>query len=141
MGKLPTGLVQAVQTARRRQGVDDDTYRSLLSNEFQVSSTKDLTPNQAGRLLDRWNKSSGKKVWTKAASRPDQRFLFVLWKQAYEVGAVRVPGKPGLRAFLEKRFGRSDPGMMEPAMTAKAAEAIKAMIARHQSKEAEHGHG
>lgn len=135
---LATGLVQAVQTARRKADIDDETYRGILHAEFGVSSTKQLTPSQAGQLLDRFNgktsqrgKASG---WTKAAPRADQRLLFVLWKQAVEIGAAHTPGKAGLRAFLDARFGRSDPGLMEPAMTRKAAEAIKAMIARKQCR-------
>ena len=53
--EITTGQIRAIHTACSRQGIDDETYRALLSAEFGALSCKDLDRGQASLLLDRLN--------------------------------------------------------------------------------------
>ena len=60
--------IKAIHTLRR-QAMDEDTYRDLLSSRFNVCSTTELTKRQAGRLIDSLsgeakarNRASGKQI-------------------------------------------------------------------------------
>lgn len=40
-----------IQIARRQLGMDDDTYRAMLTRTVGAESSKGLTPRQVGRVL------------------------------------------------------------------------------------------
>lgn len=135
-------LIQAVQASRRRQGVDDDTYRAKLQRQFGVNSTKDLTDQQLIELRAEFN--AGQPVparrFRKAAPRKDQRYVYALWGELERAGGAQIAGRAGLQRFLEGQYGPSLPEMMTPEQTGRAAEALKAMI-RRAKKQKEGAHG
>lgn len=136
-------LIQAVQASRRRQGVDDDTYRAKLQQQYGVSSTKDLTDQQLIELRAEFNAGQqpiGRR-FRKAAPRKDQRYVYALWGELERAGGTKIAGRPGLQKFLEEQYGPSLPEMMTPEQTGKAAEALKAMIRRARAKKAEVANG
>ena len=45
--------IKAIHVALHKQGIDDETYREMLDNEYGVSSCKALDRRQAHQLLNR----------------------------------------------------------------------------------------
>lgn len=131
-----TDQVRAIQTARRRQGLDEPSYRAALSG-FGVVSTKDLTVGQAHAFLDRLN---GPRTPSKAPeSRPAQRratgpfapLLQALWLSGWNLGVVRDRDDAAMMHFVERQTGIPHTRFLRDPKDASAAiEAVKAMLAR-----------
>lgn len=121
--------VRAIQTARRRQGLDEAAYRGALAG-FGVVSTKALTSDQAATFLARLNGTPGRSA-TGRASGPFAAKLQALWIAAFNLGVVRDADDRALFAFVERVTGISHTRFLrEPTDAAKAIEAIKAMLVR-----------
>jgi hypothetical protein len=52
--------MRAIHAVRRSLGIDEDIYRGILEDQFNVRSSKDLTSRQAAKLLDHFNGMAGK---------------------------------------------------------------------------------
>ena len=48
---ITTTQIRAIHAALHRHGIEDETYRELLHNEYGVDTCKDLDRRQASRLL------------------------------------------------------------------------------------------
>lgn len=121
--------VRAIQTARRRQGLDEAAYRAALSG-FGVVSTKELTADQAAAFLARLNGTPGRSAAGRATG-PFAKKLQALWIAAYNLGVVRDADDRALFAFVERQTGISHTRFLrDPADAEKAIEAIKAMLVR-----------
>lgn len=121
--------VRAIQTARRRQGLDETAYRAALSG-FGVVSTKELTPDQAAAFLARLNGTPGRSAAGRATG-PFAKKLQALWIAAYNLGVVRDADDRALFAFVERQTGISHTRFLrDPTDAEKAIEAIKAMLVR-----------
>ena len=62
-----TATLAKIHIAKKELAMDDDAYRALLQNIARVASAKDLTPVQAGRVLDHmkqcgWKPKNSKKT-------------------------------------------------------------------------------
>lgn len=133
-----TDQVRALQTARRRQGLDEPTYRDALAG-YGVASTKALTRDQASSLLDKLNGQPSLRFDGHAATRPARLKasgpfgdkLQALWISAYNLGVVRDPDDAALLAFVERQTGITHTRfLVDPLDAARAIEAVKAMLTR-----------
>lgn len=124
--------VRAIQTARRRQGLDEPAYRDALRS-FGVTSCKDLTTGQAGAFLDGLTGGRG------GVERPSSRraggryapILKALWLSAWNLGVVRDHDDAALLAFA-KRQAKVDHTrfLRDPKDAALVIQAVKAMLVR-----------
>jgi hypothetical protein len=127
-------LIQALQTARRRHGLDDPAYRELLAT-VGVSSTKELTSAQAANLLDRLNGSDRRPA---PARQPHLTLsgkfapkLRALWLSAWNLGLTREHDDAAIIAFVRRQTGLShDRFLFDAEEAAKVIEALKDWIAR-----------
>lgn len=124
--------VRAIQTARRRAGLQEDDYRAALGG-FGVASCKDLTAGQAGAFLDRLNGGS-KPARTPSKDRatgPFAKKLQALWLAGWNLGVVRDRTDAAMMHFVERQTGITHVRFLrDPQDAAKAIEAVKAMVAR-----------
>lgn len=49
--EMSTGLIKAIHVYKNKLGIDDDTYRDMLQTGYGVSSSKDLTVEEATDLV------------------------------------------------------------------------------------------
>lgn len=121
------GMYAKIAIARKQLGLDDDTYREKLRNDFGVTSAKDLNAHQLARLVQSFaalgatftsksggNKNDDRRV--KPQSRPDwveitdsmphaqvKREIAAIWKKlGYSMTALdeRVRRAFGVELFV-----------------------------------------
>lgn len=105
-------LIKLIHVARRELGMDDDTYRLLLSGMKGLggaTSTADLSVPNLYRVLEQL-KQRGFKVRSSKKQRPlaadDQsKKIRALWLALYGAGEVRDPSEEALGKFVMKMTG------------------------------------
>ncbi len=125
--------VQALQATRRRAGIDDDAWKDMVRLVSGQDSTRGLTMDQAGGMLDRLR-------GTAPARRPDGRLKLsgpfapkfqALWIAGWNLGLVRNRDDAALVAFVTRQTGISHPRwVLDAEDAAKAIEALKSWLAR-----------
>ncbi len=133
MSALATSAqVRAIQTARRRQGLDEPTYRAALGG-FGVVSCKDLTVVQANDFLDGLNggrRGDEGRSSLRATGRY-AKILKALWLSAWNLGIIENGDDAALIAFA-RRQAKVDHTrfLVDQADAALVIEGIKAMLVR-----------
>jgi phage gp16-like protein len=105
-------LIKLIHVARRELGMDDDTYRLLLSGMKGLggaTSTADLSVPNLYRVLEQL-KQRGFKVRPSKKQRPlaadDQsKKIRALWLVLHDQGEVRDPSEEALAKFVMKMTG------------------------------------
>lgn len=105
-------LIKLIHVARRELGMDDDTYRLLLSGMKGLggaTSTADLSVPNLYRVLEQL-KQRGFKVRPSKKQRPlaadDQsKKIRALWLTLKDLGEVRDPSEEALAKFVLKMTG------------------------------------
>lgn len=105
-------LIKLIHVARRELGMDDDTYRLLLSGMKGLggaTSTADLSVPNLYRVLEQL-KQRGFKVRPSKKQRPlaadDQsKKIRALWLALHDQGEVRDPSEEALGKFVMKMTG------------------------------------
>lgn len=105
-------LIKLIHVARRELGMDDDTYRLLLSGMTGLggaTSTADLSVPNLYRVLEQL-KQRGFKVRPSKKQRPlaadDQsKKIRALWLTLKDLGEVRDPSEEALAKFVLKMTG------------------------------------
>lgn len=69
--KADSKQIQLIHIAKSKLAIDDETYREMLAS-YKVKSSKDLTYNQATRLISALRKK-GFALKPKGKTRPDKR--------------------------------------------------------------------
>ncbi len=85
--KITKNQIKMIHTLKSALCLDDPTYREILSERFQVESSKEFTISQAEELIRALRERavlSG--VWE---SRPDQRKKFDEWE--HRTGGMATP--------------------------------------------------
>lgn len=103
-----------IHIAIKELGIDDDTYRDILAINFDVTSSRDLAPEQAGVLLallraKGWQPKgkAGFRPWGRRSqyiktSDPQQRKVLALWNAlGYDMSKLhtRVKTQFGIDRF------------------------------------------
>ena len=124
--------VAAIQIKRRRLGLSEARYRSILREVGGVSSSRDLSP-EAGKAVYRTLCDMAR------ATTPQARYVWVLWEElqpylppaersgAYLAGLIRR----STGADLQDLSGLSQ---LPPPVLHKAIEAVKRRIAQEEEK-------
>lgn len=113
-------LIRLIHVGKRELGLDDETYRTLLSGCVQKDSTSTMSVPELERILERM-KHSGFKVRGKAPARPGSRpqpgrplaqhpeakKVRAIWLFLHQLGAVKNPAEAALAAYV-KRIAKVD---------------------------------
>lgn len=143
MTAISNQQIGAIHALKARAALDDDSYRDLLARETGRRSAKELTRDQAGRVIDRLKVlSGGSEAPVKAASKPLAEGAlklegpFVgqcrsLWIAGWNLGVIGDRTDRALVAFVERQTGiASLSWLRDPAQAQMVIEALKAWINR-----------
>lgn len=127
----------AIHAEKKRAGLGDAEYRDLLWGVAGKRSAKDLTPREAGDVLDRLRQLAGPRAKdavapsAKRASGPYAPKLQALWMALSDLGIVRERSDKAMLAFVTRQTRLDHTRFLtQPADAAKAVEALKAMAAK-----------
>lgn len=127
----------AIHAEKKRAGLGDAEYRDLLWGVAGKRSSKDLTPREAGDVLDRLRQLAGPRAKDPAqpssrrASGPYAPKLQALWMALSDLGIVRERSDKAMLAFVTRQTRLDHTRFLtHPADAAKAIEALKAMAAK-----------
>lgn len=103
-------LIKLIHVGRRDLGMDDETYRLMLSGMRGLggaTSTADLSLPNLERVLEHLKKR-GFRVRPNKQSRPladseQAKKIRSLWLQLHDLGEVRDPSETALAAFVKNR--------------------------------------
>lgn len=130
-------LLSAIHAAKRRLGLDDDTYRDMLERLTGERSAKALNEKDLHEVLSHLNGAGAKGFYAgrpvRAAGGPNAplvRKIRALWLSLYHLGAVEDARESALLAFVERQTGKQAMEFLKPAEHNLVIEALKAWAAR-----------
>jgi phage gp16-like protein len=127
-----------IQMARRRLGLDDETYRNLLESYTRKRSTKEMSPEERRRVVEAL-KAKGAHFGGKTARRgqdaakasdPQSRLARHLWLRLKGYGVLRDASEWALLAYVERLTGKKRFEWCNRAETSKVIDALKAWVER-----------
>ncbi|MXV43931.1 DUF1018 domain-containing protein [Saccharibacter sp. 17.LH.SD] len=129
-------LLALVHIAKKDLALEDESYRSLLHRIAGQNSARGMTEKQLNDVLAEfkrlgWEKSPRKKRYV-AANRASVRKIFVLWGSLRDHLACKG-SRAGLRVFVERMTGVSDPNFLDDQKAQQVIEALKAMQKRKRA--------
>ena len=119
-----------------RAGLEGDTYRAFLNKHTGKTSSKDLTRDEAGRLIETLNgltgaAHSGAVGAVAGLDSKIGRKLRALWIAGHNLGLVRDRTDRAMLSFLERQTGVSHVRFLrEPGEGTAAIEGLKSWLAR-----------
>ncbi len=130
-----------VQIARRDLGLDEDTYRAMLSRITGRASASDCTDAQLGAVLDELKAKGWKPKVVKGgriarlgkpatAGQPVAKKARAMWISLHQLGVVRDPSEAALEAFACRQLGIERMRWMVASDGYAVIEALKAMAER-----------
>lgn len=130
--------IATIHALKNRIGLDDETYRSMLSSMTGKPSSKLLTKDEAIRVIDAMQKDAGGAadgVRAKGAvaglGAPVARKLRALWIAGWNLGVVQDRSDRAMLSFLERQTGVSHTRFLRhPGEASKAVEGLKSWLAR-----------
>ena len=137
---MTAALIRKVHIGCRQLGLDTETRHDLqrqVTGKDSLSAMTEAELKQVLKALENRGFKPTAKGRHKPAPRADLRYCHKLWSLLAEAGAVNVPGRAGLNAFVRARFGKkwgSVPAdidmLVEWGQIADVVDALKAMCAR-----------
>ncbi|MEX2126938.1 MAG: regulatory protein GemA [Xanthobacteraceae bacterium] len=139
-----TRQIAIIHTLKSRLGLDDATYRQMLHGMTGRRSSKEITREQAGDVIEKLQGSVGGRAGSSASGlgsaaagavagmdSPVAKKLRALWIAGWNLGVVKARGDRALLAFVERQTGVSHTRFLkEPGEGSKAIEGVKAWLAR-----------
>jgi hypothetical protein len=117
--------LKLIHVARKQLCMDDDTYRILLANVFNKTSSKELTPKEANQLIELFKQRGFQiKRKTGGVSRGMYRKIYALRRE------VTWQRPDGYERWIKKWFGFDRPRNNKDAI--KVIEGLKNMASRAQ---------
>ncbi len=129
-----TSSTAAIHVAKKRLGLDDDTYRAKLEKITGKSSTKAMTEAERQAVLTVL-RNEGFEPASKPAQKGLQgkfaKKLQALWIAGYNLGVIRDRTDAALLAFVKRQTGLDHSRFLHHADDARAAiEALKGWLKR-----------
>ncbi|NLA89840.1 MAG: regulatory protein GemA [Alcaligenaceae bacterium] len=107
-----TRLIRLIQIAKRELGMDEETYRSILVEIGNKSSSTKMSISELERVLEHMKKCGFKvipknrKAGNLTMATDDQsRMIRGLWLELHEKGAVRNPSEYSLSRYVKRITG------------------------------------
>lgn len=124
-------LLAQVHLAKKFLALEDESYRSLLTRVTGQSSAGDLTEAQLREVVSEFKRLGWQEARQYPVARaPEVRKIFAIWNSLR--GVLNCRGsRAGLRAFVERQVGVSDPNFLNGAQARQVVEALKSIQKRH----------
>lgn len=134
-------LIKLIHVARRELGMDDDSYRLMLSTIPQLkgkSSAKDCTVAQLETIVDQL-KRRGFKVRAKTKQRRQaddrqSRLIRHLWLELHNDGVVRDSSEGALASYIKRLTGVEDLHWLSTHQASQIIESLKKWQQRTSKK-------
>lgn len=126
-------LLASIHIARKDMALEEESYRSLLCRVTGQTSAKELTEAQLRSVLSEFERLGWKKERFQrfaAGNRSDIRKVFAIWGSLSHHLECRG-SRAGLRAFVQRQVGVSDPNFLNPGQARQIVEALKSIQKRH----------
>lgn len=128
-------LLAQLHIARKDMALEEESYRSLLCRVTGQTSAKEMTGVQLRSVLSEferlgWKKGQFQRQRFAAGNRPDIRKIFAIWGSLSDHLECRG-SRAGLRAFVQRQVGVSDPNFLNPGQARQIVEALKSIQKRH----------
>ncbi|PLY04751.1 MAG: hypothetical protein C0622_02265 [Desulfuromonas sp.] len=145
-GRIAPKQIGIIKMAQAQLGLDDVTYRQLLADEFNKTSSTQLTAMEANRLIDILQKKGfalkpKKQGWNSAAPRPGKKRTTKKGKNvvmlasreerakiAVLVALISWRSENGAELFLAKRLGIKNGKVVTSSDALHAIEGLKKMF-------------
>jgi phage gp16-like protein len=126
--------IATIHALKNRIGLDDEAYRAMLSSMTGKHSSKLLTQDEAGHVIEAMQREAGA-AWTRGAvaglDAPVARKLRALWIAGWNLGVVRDRSDRAMLAFLERQTRVSHTRFLRhPGDASKAVEGLKTWLSR-----------
>ncbi|MFA6966096.1 regulatory protein GemA [Bosea sp. (in: a-proteobacteria)] len=125
--------LKAIHTLKGKAGLDDTLYRGMLGR-YGVVTSKDLSADQAGSLIDTLKQVAPARPANPRALPMTGRYgakIRALWIAGWNLGVVRDRTDEAACAFVERQTGvQRTAWLVEPAQGRAAIEALKGWLAR-----------
>lgn len=96
------GLVRAIQTGRRKLGLDDETYRGLLADvSGGKTSSRELNAYQLKEVLRRMREAG-----FRSSTDPQLQKIRSLWFSMHDEGVVRSRSEKSIAAYIRRITGK-----------------------------------
>lgn len=129
--------IQLIHIARQQTGMDEETYRALLSDRFGLKSSTDMDWRQRKQLLDHFKTlgfkvtpSKAKPQSRKLADDPQSKKIRALWLELHTAGKVRNPDESALAAFVKRQTKVEALQWLSASQASAVIEELKKWLAR-----------
>ena len=127
----------AIHVAKKKLGLDDDTYRDALEQLTGLRSAKNMSVAQRRRVLDYFRKQGFKPKRKMApvgpAAKPQEKMILGLWDELQRIGARRSDAR--LETFMARMgIDVTHPRWPTPDQANKVIEGLKGWLARSKAK-------
>ena len=124
----------AIHVAKKQLGLDDDTYRAMLTRLTGKQSAKEMNEKERFTVIEALRQQGFKKVSKPTQKRLEGKFapkLQALWIAAWNLGLVKNRTDEALISFIKRQTGIDHARFLRyPDDAAKVIEALKAWLAR-----------
>jgi phage gp16-like protein len=137
-----------IHVARRRLGLDEETYRTVLKGLAGVTSAADLDARGRARVLAafrEWGGLPGRGARPETPPSPERIVrlasrpahvgkLRALWRRMHAAGIVHDPGPEALDHFIRHRTGVADARHLTGEQAARVVAALRAWWRRERRR-------
>lgn len=134
MRKITQGQQRKIHAAAKELGMDDDLLHEYVYMLTEKESLKDLSINDAVRVIDGLEGKKGYAAGDRISYRQES-YIFILLKKIRWTDDEGKPDKKRLNGFVKKQYGIEDYRWMTKSIASKVIEALKELEKR-QKKEA-----
>lgn len=123
--------LRAIYAICRKNDVNEDDRRAIYKHVTGKVSAKDMSEAERKSVVAHMNNKFGNDYKKRVRSdKPYVRLIHALWRSCSEKKLLDNPTRSGLRAFVKKQSGVSDPEFLTYDQASPIIEALKAMEAR-----------
>ena len=124
-------MLARIHIARRDLGLDEETYRAVLSRIGGRPSARDLDTRALAAVLAEFRRLGWRPKAPPSAEPPRVAKARALWRAGYHLGVVRDPSDAALRAFVKRQAGLDSERWLTGAAEARrVVEALKSWLSR-----------
>lgn len=134
--------IAKIHIAKKRLGLDDDTYRAFLMRETGHSSATDLNQEQRSKVLDLFKRAGFVEGNTHTSKledfdepEPQMKLIRCLWSDLKSLTALSDSSDKALRSFIQRTAKVDSIRWLGPHAANKVIEALKAWKARIANKQ------
>jgi phage gp16-like protein len=129
----------AIHVAIKQLGLDDGTYRAMLSNltHGRIISSADATADERRTIIEHLRRLGFKKIPPHPADNAQDRMARSLWLECAKAGAIRDRREKAFLKFAKRVTGIDRLEWMNAEDANKLIEALKSIKRRKEVAEAE----